>query len=269
MRLEVLLSVVNFKKKDLDKMNISSKCIVINQCGINSFERYKNFSIYSYDELGTSNSRNRGLEHVSEDLILLCDDDIVYNKDYEKMVLEEFKKNTKADVIIFNFVSPRRKKRIIKRRKRLHIYNSLNYATYNIAFRKDSILNNNIKFNTTFGPGAKYNSGEDSLFIRDLFKNGLKVYSSPLFLGIVYNDKSTWFNGYNKKFFFDKGALFTAINPKIRHFLILQYLIRHRDVLTDIKFREAFKFMLEGSREYLKDKVMENEWINYNNNKCI
>jgi glycosyltransferase involved in cell wall biosynthesis len=257
MKLEVLLSVMNLNKKDLDKMNITSKCTVINQCGKENIEKYKNFNIYSYDELGTSNSRNRGLEHIKEDIILLCDDDVVYEKNYEKIVLDEFKKNPKADVIIFNFNVKNRKKRKIKKRKRLHIYNSLNYATYNIAFKKDSILNNNIKFNTMFGPGAKYNNGSDTIFIVELFKNKLKVYSSPEYLGTAYNKKSTWFKGYNKKFFFNKGALFTAINPKIRHILILQYLLRHREVLTNMSFSKAHKIMLKGSREYLNDKEVK------------
>ncbi len=253
MKLEVLLSVMNLNKNDLDKMNITSKCTVINQCKNNKQEKYKNFHIFSYDELGTSNSRNRGLEHVTEDIILLCDDDVVYNDNYKKIVLEEFKNNSKADVIIFNYNVKNRKKRIIKKRKRLHLYNSLNYATYNIAFRKDSILNNNIKFNTLFGPGAKYNNGSDTIFIRDIYIKKLKVYSSPEYLGTVYNKKSTWFKGYNEKFFFNKGALFTAINPKIRHILILQYLIRHKEVLTDIKFKKAYKLMIKGSKEYLKE----------------
>ena len=161
--------------------------------------------------------------------------------------------NKKADVIIFNFKNPNRKKRIIKKRKKLHFYNSLNYSTYNIAFKKDSILNNNIKFNTMFGPGAKFTHGEDSLFIINIYKNKLKVYSSPEYLGIAYNEKSTWFKGYNEKFFFDKGALFTAINSKIRHILILQYLIRHKDVLKDCDFKKAYKMMIEGSKEYRKE----------------
>lgn len=255
MKLEVLLSVINLNIKDLEKMNITSKCTVINQCEKKNYKKYKNFNIYSYDEIGTSNSRNRGLEHITEDIILFCDDDVVYNKDYEKIVLEEFKKNKKADVIMFNFNVKNRKKRLIKKRKRLHTFNSLNYATYNIAFRKDSIINNNIIFNTLFGPGAKYNSGEDSLFIRELFKNKLKVYSCPLYLGTVYNKKSTWFKGYDELYFYNKGALFTAINKGIRHILILQFLLRHKEVLTNINFKEALKLMLKGSESYLKEGV--------------
>ena len=59
MKLEVMLSVINLKKEELDKMNITSNCIVINQCRKEEFEEYKNFKIYSYDEIGTSNSRNK------------------------------------------------------------------------------------------------------------------------------------------------------------------------------------------------------------------
>ena len=249
MQLEVLLSVMNLNKKDLDKMNITSKCTVINQCDKESFENYKNFDIYSYKEIGVSNSRNRGLEHISEDIIILCDNDVIYNDDYEKLIIDEFKNNKDADVIIFNFNVLNRMKRINKKRKKLHIYNSLNYATYNIAFRRNKL--GNIRFNTLFGPGAKYNNGSDTMFIVDLFKNKLKVYSSPIFIGTTHNNNSTWFKGYIEKYFFNKGALFTAINRRLRHILCLQYLIRHKDVLTNYKFFEAYKIMMKGSKDYL------------------
>ena len=252
MKLEVLLSVMNLNKKDLDKMNITSKCIVINQCNNNTFTKYKHFNIYSFNEKGVSNSRNRALEHASEDILLFCDNDVVYNEDYEAIVLNEFKNNPKADVIFFNFESPNRKKRIIKKRKRLHIYNSLNFASYNIAFRRRSVKD--IRFNTLFGAGSsKYNcGGEDSLFITQCLKNKLKIYSSPIYIGSISGDDSTWFKGYDEKFLFNKGALLTAINPRFRHLLILQALIRHKEMHKDIKFFNAYKIMLRGSKDYLK-----------------
>lgn len=252
MKLEVLLSVMNLNKKDLDKMNITSKCTVINQCGKNSFQKYKNFNIYSYNELGTANSRNRGLEHITEDIILLCDDDVVYNKNYEKIVLKEFKNNPKADMILFNVINPYRNKRINKKSKRLHIYNSLNYAAYNIAFRKKSL--NDIKMNTLFGPGARYKSGgDDTLFIVDFLKNKLKIYSSKGTIGKIISNESTWFKGYNEKFFFDKGALYTAISKRYRRLLILQHLIRHREILDKLKFSEAYRMMMKGSKDYIEE----------------
>ena len=254
MNLEVLLSVMNLKKEKLYKMNITSECIVVNQCDRDGFEENRNFKIYSYNELGLSNSRNRGLEHSTQDIIILCDDDVVYNNDYEKNVIKEFENNPKADVILFNVYSPYRKYRIIKKRKRMYIYNSLNYASCNIAFRRKGIINKKIKFNTLFGANAKYNNGEDTIFIRDVLKNKLKIYSCPINLGTVYHRESTWFKGYDERYFFNKGALFTAISKRFRHILLLQYLLRHREVFKDMGFGPAYKAMLEGSKDYLKDK---------------
>ena len=149
--------------------------------------------------------------------------------------------------------SPYRKKKTIKKRKRLHIFNSLHYASCNIAFRRESIINKNIKFNTDFGPNAKWGNGSDTIFIRDILNNKLKIYSSPVNLGTVYHRSSTWFKGHNEKFFFNKGALFTAINKKFRKILLLQYLLRHRDVFKELGFLKAYKSMKKGSNDYLKE----------------
>ena len=251
MKLEVLLSVMNLKKKDLSNMNITSKCTVINQCGKNDFSVYKNFNIYSSKDTGLANSRNLGLTKLSEDIIILCDDDVIYNSDYENMIISEFENNKDADVIIFNIDSPNRKIKLNKKNKKLHFCNILSFSSCRIAFRRNNI--GNITFNNLFGAGAKYSSGEDTLFLVDSLNRGLKIYSSTKNIGVVNHTTSTWFKGYDEKYFFDKGALFTAIKSSIRHFLILQYLLRHRELFTNIKFFKAYKIMLKGSKSYLGD----------------
>lgn len=252
MKLEVLLSVMNLNKEDLDKMNITSECVVINQCNKIDYEEYKNFKIYSYNEKGVSKSRNRALEKATGDILIFCDDDVIYNKNYEEIILNEFKNTPKADVIFFNFDSPNRATKKHKKNKRLHIYNSLRYGAINIAFRRDFVNKKNIKLNKLFGSKDNYLSGEDTLFIVDCLKNKLKLYSSTKTIGTVSNLKSEWFKGYNEKYFFDKGALFCAINKSLRHFLFLQYLIRYRNILTNIKFIEAYKVMIKGADSYLE-----------------
>ena len=254
MKLEVLLSVMNLNKEDLEKMNITSKCTVINQCGQDEFEEYKNFKICSYNEKGLSNSRNRGLENVTEDIILICDDDVVYNDDYEKNVVEEFENNSNADIIFFNMYSPFRKKRTIKKRRRWYLRNSLHFASCNIAFRRKSVIDRDIRFNTMFGPNAKFGNGSDTMFIISALKNKLKIYSSPVNLGTVYHRESTWFKGYDDRYFYNKGALFTAISVHFRFFWIMQYLIRHRETWKSFGFFKALKFMLKGSKDYIHNK---------------
>lgn len=257
MELEVLLSVVDGKDKELNKTNITSKCLVINQCNKREHHKYKNFDVYCYDEIGAAKSRNRGLSLVTEDIILLCDDDVVYDKSYSKKVISAFKKYPDADLITFNLNSPNRWIKKNKKNRRIHFYNGLGYSSSSIAFKRESIIDNDIKFNILFGPNATYGSGEDTLFLVDALKNGLKLYASDICIGTVYHDNSFWFKGYNDRYFFDKGALFTAISYRFRHFLFFQYLLRHKEVFKNIGFKSAYKLMALGSLDYLKknDKV--------------
>ena len=84
-------------------------------------------------------------------------------------------------------------------------------------------------------------------------KNKLKIYSSTKNLGTVYHEKSTWFNGYTDEYFFNKGALYTAISKKCRAILIVQFLLRHKEILQKTNFSRAAKIMWQGSKQYIVD----------------
>jgi len=251
MKLEVLLSLMNLNKKDLSKMNITSDTIVINQCKKEGYEEYKNFKIYSYDEVGAANSRNRALDNSSADILLFGDDDVIYEDNFEEIIIKEFSNNPKADVLVFNIHSPNRLAKENKKNKRIHFYNYMRYTTTRIAVRRKSIIDNNIRFNTLFGPGSKYSHGDDTIFLKDCLKKGLKIYANTNYLGTVYQNNSTWFKGYNKKFFYDKGVIFTELSRTFKYFLFIQFLIRHKESLNKISFINAFKCMCEGSNDYL------------------
>lgn len=254
MKLEVLLSALNLDMKLLKKQNIKTDCVVINQCDKEGYKKEKNFKIYSYKERGHSLSRTRAIEKSTGDILLLCDDDVVYDDNYEKTIIDSFKNNPKADVIFFNLVSINRDVKLNKKNKRVHFFNALRYGSINIAFRKDSIIKNNIKFNLLFGSKDYFKGGEDTLFIVDCLKKRLKLYSSKEFIGTVNNVKSEWFDGYNEKYFYNKGALFCAINKPLRKLLFLQYLIRYKSTYKEIGFKNAFSTMEKGAKAYLEKK---------------
>ncbi len=52
-----------------------------------------------------------------------------------------------------------------------------------------------------------YSWGEDTLFLKELIEKGLKLYKSPIRIASVDMSDSTWFKGYNEKYFKDKGHL--------------------------------------------------------------
>lgn len=258
MRLEVLVSTMDQKDFSLiNKMNLSSDAIIINQSDYFDYNEVTKddnlFRMYSFNERGVGKSRNNALMRSSADICVLADDDMVYVDNYKEIILNEFKKNPKADVIIFSVkIIDNKGERFRKLKdKRARFFNSFKYGAVRIAFRREAILKRNIHFSLLFGGGAKHGSGEDSIFLMDCIKKGLRVYTSSKKIADIYNYESSWFNGYNKKYFFDRGALFKALFPKFGLLLILQFAIRKHSLYKDeMRLFEAIRHMISGYRDY-------------------
>lgn len=258
MNLQVLVSTLNQKEPFslIEKMKINSDAIIVNQTDNISYEKkYINennvVQIYNFNERGVGLNRNSALMRATSDIVLIADDDIEYVDNYKEIILTEFKNNPKADMIIFNLESsdlarPRFK---IKKYKRVHQYNCLRYGAVRIAFRLNKIREKNVYFSLLFGGGAKYSSGEDSLFILECIRKGIKIYSSPKNIGTIHEGESSWFKGYNKKFFYDKGVFHRIAFEKLANLMNLQFVLRHKKMLCgEIKLLEAYKIMRQGTK---------------------
>lgn len=254
MNLEVLIATVDQKNPFtlVGKMKLNSDAIIANQTDHVSYEekniKNNKIRLYNFKERGVGLNRNNALMRSDADIVLLADDDIKYIDNYKNIIIEEFKRNPKADMIVFNLETsdlarPRFK---IKKYKRVRCYNCLRYGAVRMAFKLNKIREKNIYFSLLFGGGAKYSCGEDSLFILECIRKGIKVYSSPKSIGTINESQSTWFNGYNDKFFIDKSVFFRMAYPKvIAQLMCIQYVLRHKSVVCkNKKMKEIFKLML-------------------------
>lgn len=255
MRLQVLVSSMHITKpKQLIKdMNIKKNAIIINQTSKNDYEELdNNIVFYSFNERGVGLSRNSALMRANADIVLISDYDMHYVDNYEEIVLEAFRKNKDADMIVFNVESdnPERPLYKIKKNKRIHKFDCLKYGAVRFAVKLDKLRQKNINFSLLFGGGAKYSCGEDSLFIFNCIDNGLKVYTSTDLIGSVKQDESTWFTGYNDKYFYDKGVLYKTLFKYTHKLFCLQFLLRHKELYKEVGFMHAFKCMLKGCKEF-------------------
>lgn len=214
MKLQVLVSTMHQTDHSLlEKMNIQSDAIVVNQCDHDCIERFtfRGHVILwiSMNERGVGLSRNNALMRASGDILLFADDDVVYTNNYEEKIIKSFENNPKSDMIVFNLESqnPDRPEAIVEKEYRLHWYNSLKFGACRIAIRQESIRKANVFFSLLFGGGARYQSGEDTLFIIQCLKKGIRGLASSAVIGTVQQDESTWFKGFDEKYFFDKGVL--------------------------------------------------------------
>ena len=257
MKLEVLVATMHQKNMTLvERMNVQQSVVIANQCGNwNYFKQKKGehtVSMFSSDTVGVGLNRNFALQLASADILLFADDDVRYYDADLSGVIRAFEELPQADVIVFGMDMTRDGKIYEKRRCKtapVFLWNSMKYGTYRIAVRRRSIQSKNIVFSVLFGGGCVYGSGEDSLFLRDCFRKGLKVYSHEYVLGTCAKDQSSWFTGYNQKYMFDKGAWTACAFPKIKH-LIKWYFIFRCMRLTELSLREVIYHFNRGIRLY-------------------
>ena len=122
-----------------------------------------------------------------------------------------------------------------------------------MAVRRDAVVKKRLRFSTLFGGGSLYCSGEDTIFIRDCLKKGLRLYSHEHVLGACAKDSSTWFTGFGEKYFFDRGAMIACAFPKAKH-LIKWYYIFKLAKKTELPFREVVRLTNEGIRAFPKQE---------------
>lgn len=240
-----------------EKMNLKNNAILINQQNKHFYKKYNinNSTVeeYGFNERGVGLSRNSALMRSDADVCLMADDDMVYVEDYLEKIESTYQKYPDADMIIFNVRIHDEngvEEKVLKNGK-LNFLNSLKYGTVTFTFKREKILKNNISFSLLFGGGAPFSNGEDSIFLWDCLKAGLKVYSSTEVIADVYNYESSWFEGYNEKFFIDRGALFEALSSKYSLPLINQYVIRKHKLFQDeYTKKEALYLMKKGRKIY-------------------
>lgn len=256
MTLQLLVAAVNKNALELaEEMQIDSDAIIVSQGDVYSYEEhfYKKHKLryFAMAERGVGLSRNTALLRAEADIVLFADEDIVYQEGYAERVLQEFEKHPKADMLLFqvNAVAGRETYHTDSF-GRVRWYNCGRYPTYSFAVKREKVHNNNITFSLLFGGGAKYSNGEDSLFIRDCLKNGLKVYKTPITIGAEKERPSTWFHGYNDKFFFDRGVLYRYLYGGLCRLMAIRFLLVHRKQLCqEMSWKKAYEIMCRGMKE--------------------
>lgn len=266
MRVQVLTSVMHHPAQDnevlqiAEKMHLDSDAIIINQSDCTGENRisFKDNTIvmYSFPERGVGRSRNEAILRADSDICLFSDEDIVYEEGYAEAIAAEFERNPKADMILFNIaVEESRKTYEITSRKRVHWYNNGRYGAVSFAVRCNSLLASGVTFSLLFGGGARFSNGEDSLFLKEFMQKGFRVYTAPVQIGreVKEDGESTWFDGYHRKFFYDRGVLYHYLYGCMALPFALRFLlVRRKRILGECSISQAFRWMREGVRDAWK-----------------
>lgn len=253
MSVQVLASVMNGSLHNIaDKMRLDSDAVIINQCDRFAAEEaeYRGHRVrfFSFPDRGIGRSRNEAILRADRDICLFSDEDIVYDDGYEEAIEAEFKRNPKADMILFNItVDESRRTYNITDRKKVHWYNCGRYGAVSFAVKTESLIRSGVTFSLLFGGGAKYSNGEDSLFLKEFMSKGYKVYTAPVTIGREESRESTWFAGYNEKFFKDRGVLYRYLYGRLAVVMAVRFLLAHKNIICKyVSVGQALKWMKCG-----------------------
>jgi hypothetical protein len=186
MILEILISTMNRENLSfLDEIFINNEnsdfhILIINQTSkenilVSNKERIRVINSFEY---GLSKSRNLAIKNAIGDLCLIADDDIEYVKDFDTIIQEAFLRATDVSIMKFkigtfcgkNYKVYSNGSKILSKKKDIR-----NISSIEIAFKHHDILKHSIFFNTFFGLGSHFTSGEEYLFLKEALNKGLKI----------------------------------------------------------------------------------------------
>lgn len=261
MKLQLLVSAVDQNIPELiETMRLQSDAVIVNQCGRQDTEEIVRdgytIEVLSSSEKGVGASRNLAMMHATNELLMFSDEDIVYDDGYAKKVEQAFADHPEADMLLFNVMAMEGRRTYYNTDyHRINPRNYGRYPAYSIAAKTARLKESGVRFSLLFGGGAKYSNGEDSLFLRDCLSAGLKLYAIPVDLGHERERESTWFCGYNEKFFFDRGVLYHFLYGSMARPLALRFLLlKKEEMCREISVGRAYRLMKAGIRQGKEEK---------------
>ena len=185
------------------------------------------------------------VDNARGDICVLADDDEVFSDNLSDIISNAYDQLPDADVIVFDVKNLKRKLRNkVHRLRGLEIYR---VASVHITFRRQSVKGK-VRFDEKIGSGTDFGAGEENKFMRDCYRNGLKIYYYPSEIATLNSSDSVWFSDYDYDFIY-KYALVSryvmglplAIIYEIRFLLFKRNLYKNK-----IRFFSACKAAVKG-----------------------
>lgn len=234
----------------VEKSKINSDVLMINQCDKTEYEElsfeFHTVRIFSTNERGLTKSRNMAISKSNADICLLADDDEEFLQDYESKIISAYEKLSDADVITFKIAN--RPPSFSDKVQQLKFPKILKVSSWQISFKRDSLNAKSVRFDELLGAGTGNGAEEELKFLLDCQKAGLKIYYVPEEIASVAQTESTWFDGFDEKFFYNRGATTRYIlGFPIASVYAIYYVIKKRDKYkANLSFCSALKSIFRG-----------------------
>ena len=270
MKFSMLLATLGTRELELEKLFDSLReqtyknfeLIVVSQGNHEKIDNMlKNYE-FEYKHIpmegrGISIARNKGFPYVSGDILAFADDDGWYDKKALEIVKDSFEKYD-ADILSFKHIDPIKneytklypEKEIINMSKRA----TLKQMSLDIYININRVVDYKDGFDERFGVGAKYNSGEENIYLMDLYNKGYKKISFIPII-IAYHPKKEC-DYLDRNSFIGKGPLFKRLFGNYLGLpMIVLFGIKKKKQVEQFEPGSFWNIYREAIRECIKFKI--------------
>lgn len=265
---EILLSCMNQKDFSIvERSKIKSNVLIVNQYIKSTdketmpyleVQRNREFSCrkYNLQEKGLSKSRNFALKNSQAEICLFADDDEIFCDGYEEVIQNSFSQYPQADIIIFHIAN--KPKQVRRSVHKVRFPEVLKVTSYQIAFRRKQIIKKQIWFDEDMGAGTGNGAEEEVKFLLDCLKKKVWILNVPFIIAsIKENSSSTWFEGFDEKFFENRGMTTRYMLGKMLAMLYGVYYILTKKSLyhNNLSVKQAWQALKHGIEENRLEKI--------------
>lgn len=222
--IEILIATMN--KDSLDFLNpmfsfssfTNFSILIINQTIKEKLlvSNYPNIRVINSFEKGLSKSRNLALDNAVGKILIIADDDVVYQNDFVAKIITAYNKFSHATVINFCAINQNGaslKKYPTDSKKQLNTFDVFNVSSIEMTINKERLDAVGIRFDENFGLGASFEMGEEALFLFDLKNKNQQIAFENQIIVAHETLTSSEKKGMNERYYI-YGALLNRIFKK-------------------------------------------------------
>lgn len=218
---EILISTMNQNSLDFlvpmfPFLHFSNfRILIINQTQIGKKleSEYANIRVVNSFEKGLTTSRNLALENAAGKILVIADDDVVYQQGFVAKIINAY--NQFPDAATINFCAVKSDGSLIKNypkhsKTNLNAFDIFNTSSIEMTLNKSILDKTRINFDKNFGLGGIFEMGEEAIFLFDLKSKKQQLVFEPKVIVQHPELTSSSKKSIEEKYYI-QGALYTGI----------------------------------------------------------
>jgi glycosyltransferase involved in cell wall biosynthesis len=219
------------------------------------YERFQSDAIrfIVQHSVGTGVSRNCAMENATGELLYICDDDIQLTENFYASILLAAEENPTADIFTFMIkdTSGNPYKKYLRKKQFMSLHKTAKVSNVEMVLRKTFVDAAKLRYDTRFGLGTIFNTGEEFILLADAIKSGGKILFVPEYIAIHPKESSG--KAYSQKLVEAKGAMINRVYGMKFWLINFVYAVsKYHEYKNSMHLLRFLKYIYTGSLQFNK-----------------